>query len=217
MKFSGLRTATAAMLGTAMLIAIGASSASASTVTFEDFNTVNNETYIGTTYGGLDWTNFSTRNTATAPAVGGYPISNHTPGGHFSAFNVDGDPASFSSATTFNLVDAYFTAGFRNGLQLTITGTQFGGGTLSTVLTLNTTSQNHAVLNWANLLAVSFSTSGGTDIGTPILPRMQFAVDDIQVTSTVTPLPGSLLLLLTGFGALGAVGFKRRRDAAVAA
>lgn len=212
MANSAFRAAAAAVLGVAVYVSAAMTSASAATITFDDVNPAA-QAAIPNGYSGLDWDNFSTIDPAAAgvtPSTSGYFKS--ITSGKYSAFNIDGDPAAISSVGTFNLISGNFTAAWSNGLQLTITG--YNGASILHTLTvgLTTTSPLSEVLNWIGLTKVTFSTAGGTDIEGQNPIRTQFAVDDLKVVAA-TPIPGSLLLLLTGCGAIGALGFKRRRSA----
>jgi hypothetical protein len=217
MANSAFRAAAAACLGAALLVSAGAMSASASVITFDDVDTANPEVAVPNGYAGLNWDNFSTidpDHTKPSPiTVGGFPNSRSS--GAYSAFNLDGDPASISSATAFNLISGNFTSAYSNAMTLTITG-YLGGTQVGQVVVHNLTTALMAVtLDLMNVDKVTFSASAASDIDGRAYPRTFFAVDDLNVAKT--PIPGSLLLLLTGCGALGALGIARRRATAAGA
>jgi hypothetical protein len=213
MVHSAFRAATVALLGAAALVSVGLTSASAATITFDDVN-VAAEAAVPNGYHGLNWDNWSTIDPAAAGAnPSGYTTS--VTSGNWSAFNIDGDPTEITGST-FNLIGGNFTAAWNDGLQLTVNA--YNGATLlhSTTLDLSTTSVLAAVFNWTGLTRVTFSAAGGTPhAGFVPGSGTNFAVDDLQIAAA--PIPGSLLLLLTGIGAIGAIGYTRRQGVAAAA
>jgi len=152
---------------------------------------------------------------ASGATGSGYGIANTS--GDFSAFNIDGNAAELSSPG-FNLIGGNFTAAWNDGLQVQVDA--YNGATLlhSLTMTLSATGVLSQAFTWTNLTRVVFSITGA---GTPNPSfaangnGVNFAADDLQITAT--PIPGSLLLLLTGIGTIGAIGYKRRQGTSAAA
>jgi hypothetical protein len=207
MIHSALRAAKVAFFGAAVLLTAGLTSASAVTINFDDVDT-DPQVLVPNGYNGLNWSNFSTID----PAASGENPSGYTTSvtsGSWSAFNLGGNAAEITS-TGFNLIGGNFTAAWNDNLQVTVDA--YNGATLLHTATLNlsTTSVLAAVFNWTNLTRVVFTSAGGTPhAGFVPGSGTNFAVDDLQVAAT--PIPGSLLLLLTGIGAIGAIGYTRRQ------
>jgi hypothetical protein len=213
MFHSAFRAAAVALLGAAALVSVALTSANATTITFDNVS-ADPQHAVPNGYSGLNWDNWSTMDAAAAGTTNsGYGIANTS--GNWSAFNIDADPAEITS-TGFNLIGGNFTAAWNDNLQLTVEA--YNGATLlhSATLNLSTTSVLAAVFNWTNLTRVVFTSDGGTPhAGFSPGSGTNFAVDDLQVAAT--PIPGSLLLLLTGIGAICAIGYTRRQGATAAA
>jgi hypothetical protein len=107
------------------------------------------------------------------------------------AFNILGNPASFSSSTPFTVNSFYLTADENDGLIVSVTGLLNGTPVDSASFTLSSTSPTLATLNWANINEVDFSASGGTPHGW-ILPNgfhipsgTHFALDNVSITTAL--------------------------------
>jgi hypothetical protein len=195
---------------TALFLAAGAvtgiSPAQATVLTFEDISPRNPDESIPNGYKGLAWNNFDSFD----PVATGVPVSGYQPGttsGKFVAFNDHGNQASISAASPFHFVGGNFTAAWRNGLELTITGLRNGQVEHTATLTLQTTSYRAVQLDWKDVDALVFSAIGGVN---PSLggDGTHFVMDDLNIAGRV-PIPCSLVLLLTGCGALTALGAQR--------
>jgi hypothetical protein len=216
MVTSALRAAAVALLGAAALVSVSLTSASAATITFDDVNAAP-QAAIPNGYQGLNWSNWSTMN----PAASGLNPSGYTTSvtsGSWSAFNIGANPSEITGSA-FDLLGGNFTAAWNDGLQVTVNA--YNGATLlhTATLDLSTTSVLAQVFSgWTNLTRVTFASAGGTPhAGFVAGSGTNFAVDDLQITPTaVTPIPGSLLLLLTGIGTIGVIGYTRRQGATVA-
>jgi hypothetical protein len=160
-------------------------------------------------YAGLNWNNFGALDTTPFAANTGY--HNGTVSGSFVGFNRFGDPASFSSATTFNLTSLYLTAAWNNGLNVQIVG-NLGATTLfSTNVVVDTTAATFFLLNYTGIDSVTFISSGGSnaDLGGS---GTHFALDNVQLNGT-SPVPEPSTYGLVGAIALvGAVAWTRRRQ-----
>src|SRR5256885_214430 len=126
MIHSALRAGAVALLGAAALGSVGLASASAATITFDDVST-DPQHFVGPNYSGLHWDNWSTIDPTVVggPHPSGYVTS--VTSGHWSAFNIDADPAEITSAG-FNLIGGNFTAAWNDNLQLTVDA--YNGATL---------------------------------------------------------------------------------------
>ncbi len=102
--------------------------------------------------------------------------------------------------------------------QIEVTGNLFGGGTVSTVLTLDNNFADGVVANyfqtfifasnWSNLSSVALNGIGATCCGQP--PGNYFAIDNIAVDVAATPVPEPGTLSLLGLGSAYVFGRRRR-------
>lgn len=190
--FSKLALATAMFAGSMTC-------AMATTITFDDIA----PGAIANGYEGFDWTNFSAHN--ALPLTSGYryaPVS-----GTQTAFNPFGAPATMASSTAFTLNNAFFTAAWRDGLNIHAEAS--GNGTnYSMDFTVNATAPSNVVFNWANINSVTFSSSGGTPHAGYSGTGVHFAVDSITVNAV--PEPETYAMMLAGLAALTAVARRRK-------
>jgi hypothetical protein len=194
---------------------LGIPRANATVLTFDDVDPSDADVVIPNGYGGLNWSNFETLD----PVAGGVENNGYLAGttsGTFIAFTTYGMPGSISASSPFDLIGGNFTGAWREGLQLTITGFRNGVEEHAITLTLQSTAHLAAVLGWHGVDLVTFSAAGGINHSYATGDGTQFAIDDLQVAST--PIPGTLLLLVTGLGVFGGVaGASRRQNARTAA
>ncbi|MBU0622542.1 MAG: PEP-CTERM sorting domain-containing protein [Gammaproteobacteria bacterium] len=157
-------------------------------------------------YGGLQWDNFGVISGTSMPGSG---YDTGTVSGTNTAFNMYGEPASFSSATAFTLNDAFFTGAWNNGLQIHVVATG-GSNTYTTDFTVDTYGPTNIFFNWANLNSVSFFTSGGVQNSDLDGAGLHFAMDNLRINEVISPVPEpeSYALMLAG---LGLIGFMARR------
>ena len=116
-------------------------------------------------------------------------------GGTFSLFSLD--------AGNLN-----FTAGFvtppLSAQSILAVGHLFGGGTVTQTLQLSDTWATFNLLSFTSLISVDFSATWNA------VPNPAF---DNLVVSSETPLPAALPLFTTGLGALGLLGWRRKKKA----
>jgi hypothetical protein len=106
-------------------------------------------------YGGLMWTNFQYLTGTSAGYLAGTVTGKV-------AFNAFGNPATFASTNRFNLLSAYLTAAYNDGLTLSVQGYANGSLSASNSLTLSTTNQFFIFSDYTNLDKIIFTSSGGT-------------------------------------------------------
>jgi len=161
---------------------------------------------IPSNYGGLQWTNFSYLNAVTYTSVfgtSGYTFA--TVSSPHVAFNANGGPASFVSATSFNLDSAYLTGAWNDGLQVEVQG--FAGSTLTydRIYTVNSTAQSFIVFDYVGVNRVTFNSFGGVAHGYPRGRGTHFAIDNLTINAVPEPSDWALIVL-------GVVGLALRRE-----
>lgn len=193
------------MLSTLALSSL-ASIASAAPVTFES-GLVSGQVF--TALDGLNWSGFAALNTASLPSSG---LKLAATSGSFIAFNKGAGVATISSATPFSLVGADLTAGWRDGLSVTVVG-KLGGSTVSsTTYTLSATAPTRITFGLGNVDAVSFTSFGGTAHAGYAGSQATFGLDTLTIAAAV-PEPETYAMLLAGLGLMGAVARRRNKRA----
>jgi hypothetical protein len=153
-------------------------------------------------YQALHWTNFFYVSGISQPNTGYFPatISTNNVG-----FNGAGSAAFLGSPA---LDSGYFTAVWRDGLQLEVIGMRNGATVAGDdhTFTLNSTNATFLTFNYTNIDTIKFVTSGGIRNPSYSGDGTQFAVDNLSV-----PEPATTTVLLA-FGA-SMVGMRRRNRA----
>ena len=210
----------------AIVLAVGTPyQTKASIITFDEFPAAG---VIPNGYAGMNWVDpttlccFMALNTVTYPVPSGW--QNGTLSSPNVAFTFSGGPASFTSATAtpFTLNSLYLTAAWRDSLQITIEGRLGGlGGTLVDSITaqINTSGPRLFSLDWSNIDTVSFRASGGVHNDAFTGDGTYFALDNMTINeaTSATPIPGALPLFAGGLGALGLLGWRRKKKVAALA
>jgi len=187
MKWKFSATLPLLAIGSTLVLATTNHAGADQLITFDDINTgTNGDVFpISNPYAGLNWNNFG----VISPATSGQCLANC---GYFFgmvsspnvAFNILGNPASFSSSTPFTLNSFYLTADENDGLNVSVTGLLNGAVVDTATFTLSSTSPTLATFNWANINEVGFSASGGTPHGW-VLPIPGFPNDPVRDTLCV--------------------------------
>ena len=130
-------------------------------LSFNDLPTpgTNNNWWILDGYGGLNWSNFAYLNGITADIPSGYQNSIISPVNV--AFNAWGGAASVSSDTVFSFNSAYFTAAWRDGLNILAEGYLDKNIIYSLDFIANTSGPILQVFNWSGVNKINFTTSNG--------------------------------------------------------
>lgn len=194
------KTALAALFA---VMSFAASTASARLITFDDLADNGGGTAIGNGYSGLDWDNFNVLNTSSLIPSG---FVNGTVSTSNVAYNDQASPATITSPTGFNLVDAQFTGAWNNGLQIEVLAFS-DTDTFTKDFTVDSTGPTNVVFNWNNITYVTFSSLGGINGGYGSSGD-QFVIDNLNVTSAV-PEPDAWGLMMMGIPL--AFGQKRSR------
>ncbi|MEC5160653.1 MULTISPECIES: PEP-CTERM sorting domain-containing protein [unclassified Janthinobacterium] len=180
--------------------------ACAETITFDDAGA--DATYVQNGYHGLNWDNFLTFDPLTfGEETNASGFRAGTVSGANVLFNGAGDPASIRGAQGFTLGQAYFTAAWREGLEIHAVASD-GVRTYVKDFTVGTLAPTVVSFQWGNVTSVVFASSGGAMSGSNG-NGYQFVIDNMTLTSAV-PEPGSWVMLLAGLGLLACA---RRRAA----
>lgn len=162
-------------------------------------------TSIPSGYAGLSWANFDYETVMNNPALNpsGYLNGMVSPGNV--AFNNRGTPALFSG-TTFNLVSAWLTGGWNDGLNVEVEGLLGSSVIYDNFYTVDSTAPTLINFNYLDVNQVIFISEGGTPHGYPSGSGEQFVLDNL----TVTPTPEPSVLFLAVSGAIALVMFRRK-------
>jgi len=193
-------------MGLTALLATAMPAFASSVVDFDDAITIPITWDMPTGYAGFDWS--SAWGVMGSEYHSSYPsgYANGTVSGDYVAFNSMGQPVEISCGSPFVLVGAYFTAAWRDGLQIAAEGYLDDDLLYSGTFTVSTQSPTWVQFGWGYIDRIAFSSSGGTPVGGR-LSGTQFAMDNMTFH---TPAPGAILL--AGLGT-GLTGWLRRRRA----
>ena len=200
----------------ALLLAAAPALVRADVINFSGLSTNNvhnpAEAPIPDGYAGFNWANFSSLNPSNDPTAtpSGYSHADTDSASPSVGFNLFGRPASISSATDFSFYGAFFTAAWRDGMKVEVSG--YNGGQLlyDKKFTINSTAPTFAAFDFEDIDKLTFSTTFGPDQGlhngtahgyVPGAPHShppgtQFAIDDlifIRGGSGISPDGGGVL------------------------
>ena len=173
-------------------------------INFDDLTAGRWGTEIQNGYSGLNWSNFYILNGNSFDSSSGYGTG--TVSAPNVAFNGAGNPASFSSATAFNLATIDVTKAWASGI------THFDGYvgnilTYSMNVSSTTAGPTLATFNWNGLNKVTMSDGNSTH---------QTAIDNLTLGNVVAavPEPETYAMLLAGLGLMGAITRRRQNKQA---
>jgi hypothetical protein len=191
----------------AALLAGVVSTASATTLTFDNPNIDNNTTYTldGTNYGGFSWQNF-----VIADPSNGWASKGIVSGDQLAEAPQLPSVSSFWSATPFFFESIYATNPKGGSVIATFTGTYAGGGSVTTgPITLASPDPVLVTFNWNNVTKVDVTSTGAG--GTAGFLEL----DDLTYGAISAPEPvTSAALIISGLGIVAAA--RRRRSAQAA-
>jgi hypothetical protein len=158
-------------------------------------------------YAGFAWDNIHVLNSSLFPNSGydGAAVSQTNV-----AYNAWGSAAAVEDgAFTFN--GAYFTAAWRDGLNVQVQG--YSGGTLlyDWTIVVDHDGPTWFAFNYVGIDRLTFNSFGGTEVEGLSGSGAQFAMDDFTYNVPHAPLPPAALLGLGLIGGIGAVRRLRRR------
>lgn len=175
------------------LILLTAGFASAAVLTFDDI-TSGFKSEMPESYGGFEWDNMYVIN--GLPSTG---FDNGAVSGDYVAYNGFGSMGASISDGLFDFIGAYFTAAWRNGLNVSLTGKLDGLEKYAMTITVDTTKATWFDFNFLGIDELVISGYGGTDISDINFenPRTHFAMDNFTFHKPV-PEPSTILLLAIG-------------------
>lgn len=207
------------------------------TLTFDDLAvkpTGSNYVTLGV-YGGLDWKKTGVINSSEYTPYSGYNNANVS--GSYIAFNKFAEQATTVSfdivGNKFNFLSAYFTAAWRDDLQLVVQGFKAdGSGTVSKTIYLDSDNEDLDLgdpnaghgsklfvefSDFTDINKLTFTSSGGehndvfgAEDAAKGIGGAHFAMDNFKYSyETPTPEPSTMLLGLMGLGS--ALGFRRKK------
>ncbi len=190
-----------------MMVVLGIGISQGYVLTFDDISTSDSGLIFDSyNYGGFDWLPPSTGWAFYYMKSSVFPDSGFANGivsGNYVAFPSTYDPAGIGgliSSDSFTFNGAYFTAAWRDGLNIQVDGYLEEEIVYTTTIVVGTTSPTWFNFNYAGIDEIRFVASGGTHHEGYEYDNTHFAIDNF----TYVPEPTTLLLLTLGaFGIRG--------------
>jgi hypothetical protein len=134
-------------------------------------------------YGGLDWSNINHLNGSTIAGGGDTGYDNGLVSGTEVAYNSFANDGTITkSSGTFDFAGTYASAAWRDGLEVTFTGSKNGSQLYSTTVSVDHTGPNWQALNFTGIDTLKISTSGGTEVSGLIGSGAHVALDNFAVS-----------------------------------
>lgn len=193
-----------ALITTATAAAMLANSANAD-FDFEDIDLQDAPYSVTEEYNGLEFQNMSVMNVPTwvsSNSIDGNGYELSVTSGEQVAFNLGGDDLTISGQQ-FSLSGGWFTAAWRDELQLRVVGQRDGVDIYDSTHTLSAFESNWIQLGMYDVDSVTFSSWGGDNVWIGG-DGSHFAMDNLAIQ---VPAPGAMALL----GVAGMAARRRRR------
>lgn len=168
-----LKNFSMAAIGAAAVAMGTVGSAQATTLTFDDIPQAQAVGQISNGYGGLNWNNFYYINGSSVHPGSGYDKG--TVSGTNTAFNAYANPATVSiSSGTFDFNNAYLTAAWIDGNEISVEGLFNGESKYSKTVAVNTQNPTKFDFNFLGINQLKFKSS-----------KQHFALDNFTFNQPV--------------------------------
>ena len=154
-------------------------------VTFDDLPETTTGLAVSNSYANLGWENFDELDGKNYPGPSGYNAAVISPGNV--VYNDSGNAAGITNAEPFDLVSAYLTSVWRDGLEVEVTGYAGNVALYDNTYALSATEPTLIQFNYAAVNTVVFASSGGTVHPGYSGTNAEFAMDNVAFLLTVSP------------------------------
>jgi hypothetical protein len=155
-------------------------------LTFDDLPETESGLVVSNGYGGLEWSNFYELDGVNYPTTNGYQPA--VVSANNIIFNYDGGEAVLASGGTFNLLSAWGTAVWLEGLQLEVVGSLGGNVLYDNTYTLSATTPSLLQFNYSGVDQVQFIPSSGVIYpGYGAILSEIFALDNVAIEYSSAP------------------------------
>ena len=180
---SSIRTLIVALIGTVALAGVTAMRSNAMIILFDDLSDQN--VPIPNGYAGLDWSNFSSISASYDP-YGAFPVAAVSQPNIAYGYNASQEQV-ITSSSPFAFNSGYFTSIFTDG-DLIATGYVGSTPTYSKTFAINDVGPTLVNFDWSGIDELTFDDSDSFNWG----------VDNLDVTESVVPEPGTSLVFMPG-------------------